>query len=245
MAPKYDLAEWNTWPPVDHSHEPSPGILLSDLTEAPVLWPDDFTRSLAVLRVQEPAWCYEINASLCEFEGGWCTRPCALRCNLDGIHSGAHQGMQCVCRTCYQWSYGWCATGMVLWSAPTAANEVTLQSLPADLHPGEVLKVWFISGNSCQGEVVLRNSRNRTYGIKLEVGLFGRAAFSDETVDPPSNQDPSAWWSCLRRRRHPSYRPETAEPPTADSCRAVWGWWENWQWDADETDRDWQWDPDC
>jgi hypothetical protein len=193
MAPKYDLAEWNTWPPVDRSHEPSHGILLSALTEAPALWPDDFTRSLAVLHLQEPVWCYEINAEPCEFNWGNCTRPCALRCNLDGIHSGAHQGMQCVCRTCYRLSNGYDDTGLVFWDAPTPANDVTLQPLPADLQHGEQLRVLFMSGSSCQGEVVMRNSRNKTYGLKLQVGLFGRAPFSDDPVDPPSNRDPRVY----------------------------------------------------
>jgi hypothetical protein len=54
--------------------------------------------------------------------------------------------------------------------------EVTLQPLPADHHTGDRVQVWFISGASDYGKVVMRNSKERTFGIKLEMGSFGRAA---------------------------------------------------------------------
>jgi hypothetical protein len=192
MAARGEMAGWQpSWQPVDRS--PSHGILLSAGTEAPVLWPEDLPFSLmmvekAVWLREEPMWCYEMNADSCEFKGGWCMRPCALRCNLSGAHSGAHQGMNCVCRTCYRAGYGWSCNKTIFWKAPTPSNEMTLQPLPADLRTGDQVKVCFISGDSCQGIVVMRNEKNWTYGIKLEVNLFGRAAWiKPEQVDQPSN----------------------------------------------------------
>jgi hypothetical protein len=153
----------------------------------PVLWPEDFIGDTGPETAEELLWCYEINGSRCEFQGNMCCRPCALRGSLSGAHSGAHQMMKCVCRTCYRAGHGTTSQGALYWDAPSPAMEVTLQPLPADHHTGDRVEVWFISGASCHGRVVMRNSKDRTFGIKLEVGLFGRAAWEPEQVDQPSN----------------------------------------------------------